>query len=202
MSRDRENRVGATEGPAMPDALRVALERSPNAAGKLARLVEALGGGDPGLGLDGLVGLASAVLSERALGATPCWTRTLAATQSYGMSDADTLDAFRIDGAQLPRLRRWRTALRDGSGDDDLEGFVAGDVEDAEWLLRMMCVRSDLRAQVAAHADRVTARRREAARARASAASTLPIAAAVVPAAEGTGHWPMAPVTRDRHLDA
>jgi hypothetical protein len=60
------------------------------------------------------------------------------------MRDEDLLFAFRLDGSHLPRLHEIRAAFQEGSNAILDPGLTPGEVADAEWLLRMMGIRSGL----------------------------------------------------------
>lgn len=120
----------------------------------LMRLAADLGDGSAALGLNSVVGIVRNVLSDSALVASPPWVRTLAASQSHAMTEDETLFAFRLDGSHLPRLREILDAFREGSNAVLNPLLDPGHVEEAEWLLRKMGLRSDLTRLAARHLAR------------------------------------------------
>lgn len=110
----------------------------------LMRLAADLGDGDAARGLDSVVGIVRNVRANAALEASTPWVRTLAASQVSDMTDEEILFAFRLDGASLPRLREIRAAFQGGSNTLLDPALDPGEVVEAEWLLRMMGLRSNL----------------------------------------------------------
>ena len=110
----------------------------------LIRLATDLGDGDAARGLDSVVGIVRNVRANAALEASLPWVRTLAASQAYAMTDEEILFAFRLDGSQVPRLEEIRAAFQEGSNVLLDPPLSREEVVEAEWLLRMMGLRSNL----------------------------------------------------------